>query len=135
MKKLINLKIAFGVTLCSLLRTLLFKYDSWSILYHIDITSYVDDNAPYIAADNIDDLIKSLEETSSALFQWFDNNLLKNNPGECHLLISSNKSKTVKIGKYETKNSECENLLGVRLDWKLILMAILLVYGKRLVEN
>ena len=37
----------------------------------------------------------------------------------CHLLISSNENITVKIGQYEIPNSECEELLGVRLDWKL----------------
>ena len=46
-------------------------------------------------------LIKSLEKTSTALFQWFHNNLLKNNPDKCHLLISSNENRTVKTGKYE----------------------------------
>ena len=60
----------------------------------------------YNAADNIADLIKSLEEASTALFQWFDKNLLKSNPGECHLLISSNENITVKIGVYEIENSE-----------------------------
>ena len=38
----------------------------------MDIASYANYNAPYIVADNIDDLIKSSEEASSALFQWFD---------------------------------------------------------------
>ena len=37
----------------------------------------MDYNVPYIVADNIDDLIKSLEEASVALFQRFDNSLLK----------------------------------------------------------
>ena len=32
------------------------------IISNIDIASYADDNTPYIAADNIDDLIKPLEE-------------------------------------------------------------------------
>ena len=41
-------------------------------------------------------LIKSLEETSTALFQWFHNNRDK-----CHSLISSNENRTVKTGKYE----------------------------------
>ena len=36
---------------------------------------------------------------------------LKSNPGECHLLMSSN--------KYEIENSDCEKLLGGKLDWKL----------------
>ena len=38
-----------------------------------------------------------MEEASTALFQWFDNNLLKKNPG----------------------NSTCEKLLGVKLERKL----------------
>ena len=59
------------------------------IISDIDIASYADDNTPYIAADNINDLIKSLEEASIALIQYFDNNLLKINPDQCHLLIST----------------------------------------------
>ena len=39
------------------------------IISYIDIASYADDNSPYIAADNINDLNKSLEEASNALFQ------------------------------------------------------------------
>ena len=65
-----------------------------------------------VVADNI-------EEASAALFQWFNNNLLKKNPDKCHVLISSNKNITVKIGEYEVENSECEELLGAKLDWKL----------------
>ena len=57
--------------------------DLFFVISNIDIASYADDNTPYTAADNIDDLIKSLGEALTALFQWFDNNLLKNNPGEC----------------------------------------------------
>ena len=36
--------------------------DLFFIVSNREITSYVDDNTPYIAADNIDDLIKSLKE-------------------------------------------------------------------------
>ena len=36
--------------------------DLFFIISNIEIASYVDDNTPYVAADNIDDLIKSLEE-------------------------------------------------------------------------
>ena len=51
----------------------LFFGDLLFIISNIDITSYPDDNIPYIAADNIDDLIKLLEEASTALLQFFDN--------------------------------------------------------------
>ena len=63
---------------------------------------------PHIVVKNIDDLMKSLEEASTALIEWFDNHLLKSNPDKCHLLISSNKNLGVKIGKYEIENSECK---------------------------
>ena len=51
----------------------LFFGDLLFIISNIDIASYPDDNIPYIAADNIDDLIKLLEEASTALLQCFDN--------------------------------------------------------------
>ena len=51
--------------------------DLFFTISNIDIPSYADDNMPYITVDNINDLIKSLEEVSTAKFQWFDNNFLK----------------------------------------------------------
>ena len=73
----------FGVAHGSILRPLLlniFLAGLNFLISNIDIASYADDDTPYIAADDIDDLIKSLEEASTALFQWFDNNLLKKQP-------------------------------------------------------
>ena len=52
--------IVFGVTHSSILRPLLshiFFADPLFIISNIDIASYADDNTPYIAADNIDDLV------------------------------------------------------------------------------
>ena len=74
-----------------------------------------------IIADIVADII---EEASTALFQWFYNNLLKNNFSSILtvvfslLLISSNENTTVKIDEYEIQNSEYEELLRVKLDWK-----------------
>ena len=73
--------------------------DLFSIINDIDIASYADDNISYIIADNIDDLIKSMDEASTVLFQWFNNNLFKTNPGKRHLLISSNENITFHVGK------------------------------------
>ena len=82
------MEIVFGVTQVSILRPLLFNIflaDLLFIIGNIYTASYADDNTQYIVADNIDDLIKSLEEAFTALLQWFDDNLLKSNPN--HLLI------------------------------------------------
>ena len=79
----------------------IFLADLFFIVNDIDIENYADDNTPHVIADNIDDLIKSLEEASTALFQWFDNNLLKSNPDKCQLLMSSNENVTVHVGEYD----------------------------------
>ena len=60
-----------------------------------------------------------MDEASTALFQWFESNLLKSNTDKCHLLISGNENVIVHVGEYETENSKCEKLVGVKLDWKL----------------
>lgn len=74
----------------------------------VDYTLYIVDNI---------DIIKSLKAASTALFQWFDDNLLKSNPGKCHLF--SNENISFNICEYLSGNSECERLLCVKLDWKL----------------
>ena len=105
------MRTAFSVTRSSIVRPLLFNIflaDLFFIISNVNIASYADDNTPYISADNIDDIIKSLETTSTALFQWFDTNFLKSNPGEFHLLINSNENTTVKIGECEIEKSDCE---------------------------
>ena len=60
-----------------------------------------------------------MEGSSTTLIQWFDNNILKSNADKCHLVISSNEKVTLHVGEYDIKNSKCEKLLGVKLDWKL----------------
>ena len=108
------MEIAFGVKHGSILRPLLFKTflaNLFFIISNIEIASYTDDNTPYIAADNIDDLIKSLEDESTALFQWLGNNLLKNKSGECHLIISSNENITVKLANMRLKIVSVRNYL------------------------
>ena len=53
------------------------------------------------------------------MFNWLKNNLLKNNIGKCHLLVSTNKPVGIKIGDYTLDNSEYEKVLGVKIDVNL----------------
>ena len=89
------------------------------MLKDIDIASYADDSTPFTVENNIDNVIASLEQVSDALFNWFKNNRLKNNVDKCHVLVSTNKPVGIKVGDYTIDNSECEKLLGVKIDVNL----------------
>ena len=89
----------------------IFLADLFFIIKDIDIASY--------AENNIENVIASLEQTSKDLFNWFKNNRLKSNADKCHVLVSTNKSIGVNIGNYTIDNSECQRLLGVKIDLNL----------------
>ena len=84
-----------------------------------DIEIYADGNTPYATADDIDGVIASLENASNTLFKWFSDNLFKGNVDKWHLLVYVKGEVSMKIGDFNIVNSECETLLGVKLDYKL----------------
>ena len=70
-------------------------------------------------ANNMDDLITSLEQASNCLFEWFKNNLLRSNADKCHLLFSTNERVSINLDGFKRDKSDTENLLGVKFDKKL----------------
>ena len=44
---------------------------------------------------------------------------LKSNPDKCHALVSTNKHLNMKVRDFTIGNSECEKLLGVKIDVNL----------------
>ena len=44
---------------------------------------------------------------------------MKANISKCHLLVNKKDEVTIRIGDMEIKNSEYENLLGIKVDIKL----------------
>ena len=81
-----------------------------------EFASYADNNTPYTSGQNIDNVIRTLENDSVRLFKWFSNNQMKANKDKCHLLLSNKERVTMKIGETEIKSSNCEKLLGIKID-------------------
>ena len=109
----------FGVPQGSILGPLLFNIflcDLFLIMKETSFASYADDNTPYVTAENLDEVIKSLEKDSIKLFQWFSDNQMKANHDKCHLLVSGKNNVTMNASGFKIKNTECEKLLGIKVD-------------------
>ena len=112
----------FGVPQGSILGRLLiniFLADLFLIHSDIDIANFADDNTPYLSAENVEDVIESIERASVSLFRWFENNLLKGNADKCHFLVSTSQEVSLNVNNFKIKNSDYEKRLGVKFDSKL----------------
>ena len=71
-------------------------------------------------ADNVNDLITSLQQASNGLFEWFKSNFLKSNADKCHLLVSTNdRASSTNVDGFKIDKSYTEKLLDVNFDRKL----------------
>ena len=96
----------FAVAQGSILGPLLFNMflcDFFLIMKETSFASYADDNSPYVTPENLDDVIKSLEEDSIKLFQWFSDNQMKANHDKFHLLVSGKNNVTMNANGFKTK--------------------------------
>ena len=73
----------------------------------------------YTSSNDVNGLIKSLDEASKELFKWFDDNLMKSNPDKRHLLVSTNDNVSIRIGNFQIESTKTENLSGIQFDKKL----------------
>ena len=69
---------------------------------------------PLTSSNDINELIKSLEEASKELFKWFDDSLMKSSLEKCYLLVSTNDNVAIRIGSFQIENSNREKLLGIQ---------------------
>ena len=71
----------------------------------------------YISKKRIDDVIKTLEDESTKLYQWYTFNYLKPNADKYRLLLSSqDKELHLTIENEKIKNSNQEKLRGITID-------------------
>ena len=85
-----------------------------------EFASYADDNTPCTSDQNIHDVIRTLESNSVRLFKLSPNNQMKSNKDKCCLFLSNKERVTMKVEETEIKSSNCEKLLGIKIDDKFI---------------
>ena len=83
-----------------------------------DICNYADDKTIYACHKNIDNVVKSLENDSTVIIQWFADNFMKlNRQISSHGTRQiSNQDVTVNVGSSVLGNTDEEKLLGVTID-------------------
>ena len=80
------------------------------LLSETEFAIYADNNTPYVISDNINDVIKILENDSIGLFKWFSKE--KVNKDKCHLIVSNSEHVSIKINSIEVESRVHENYLA-----------------------
>ena len=80
------------------------------------IANYVDDSTPYSAGKSAKFVVNNLEQSSTILFKWLNNNYMKVNTGKSHLLLSGNSTATTTIDNSYIESENEQVLLGIRID-------------------
>ena len=89
----------------------------------VDFASSADDNTPYCIGKTPEEVIIQLEKFSVSIFEWFENNGMKANPGKWHLFLSKKgnfiKERKANINENRISNTKFEKLLGGTFDNRL----------------
>ena len=121
-------ELLHGVPHGSILGPLLFNIFINDITFFLDkakLANYADDNSTYTIEHNILDLLKSLENETSIVLNWFKINEMKSNSDKCHLIVAENINRTYSSTSFIYLGNEfleCEDsvkLLGVNIDKNL----------------
>ena len=60
-----------------------------------------------------------MEDETSTVINWFNNNEMKSNNDKCHLIVTNNDNVTITIGNASIETSNTIELLGIIIDNKL----------------
>ena len=94
---------------------------NFPILYFkdVNIASYADDKILYDSCSTIEKVTLSLRSSSKKLFQWLSDKQIRRNAEKCRLIMSTSESVDIQLGSSLIVRSNCEKMLGVKIDYKL----------------
>ena len=88
-------------------------------LEDFDIANYADDTTPYYARKSTEFVVNNLEQSSAILSEWLNNNYMKVNICQSHLLLSGNSRVTTTIDNSYIESGDEQVLLGITVDSNL----------------
>ena len=93
--------------------------DLFYFLEDFDIANYLDDTTPYCAGKSAEFVVSNLEQSSTILFEWLNNNYMKVNTYKSHLLLSGNSRAAATIDNRCIESADEQVLLGIIIDSNL----------------
>ena len=95
----------------------------WPFLFlkDINICNFADDTSPFVCHEKLESVLEKLNSNSELGVLWFENNSMKLNTDECHLLVSWTKYEHnwAKIGDDDMWESNEVKLLGLTINNRL----------------
>ena len=83
------------------------------------LQNYPDESTPSCSGKTTEFVINNLEQSSTILFEWLNNNYMKVNTGKSHLLFSGNSRTTAAIDNSYIELEDEQVLLGIAIDSNL----------------
>ena len=89
------------------------------VIKDVNFVSYASDNTIYQSRKNVDDVISVLQLSTEKVSRWFTKNRMKGNTGRLFFILGTTNTPENQVEEALFKTSNCENLLCIKIDYKL----------------
>ena len=100
-------------------------------LENFQIANYPDDTTPCCAGKRAKFVVNNLEQSSTILFEWLNNNYMKVNTVKSDLLISGNSVAMTTTDNSYTESKDKQVLLGITIDSNLTSETISIIFVRK----